>query len=89
MGSGFIGIMHGYYEIKSCTIGSETVMLPHRTYLFPGFLTAERAEHFIELAKARLAPSALAMKKGDTADSTRWGLPQRACMFLLFWVTNL
>lgn len=42
-----------------------------RTYLFPGFLTAERAEHFIELAKARLAPSALAMKKGDTADSTR------------------
>lgn len=42
-----------------------------RTYLFPGFLSAERAEHFVKLAKARLAPSAVALKKGDTEDSTK------------------
>ncbi|KAL3140676.1 hypothetical protein ABBQ32_005240 [Trebouxia sp. C0010 RCD-2024] len=42
-----------------------------RTYLFPSFLSAERAEHFVKLAKARLAPSAVALKKGDTEDSTK------------------
>ena len=43
-----------------------------RTYLFPRFLDPEKAEHFVQLAKARLAPSSLAFKKGDTADNTRW-----------------
>lgn len=42
-----------------------------RTYVFPRFLNTERAEHFVKLAKARLAPSSLAFKKGDTADTTK------------------
>lgn len=45
-----------------------------RTYVFPRFLNPERAEHFVKLAKARLAPSSLAFKKGDTADTTKYAL---------------
>ena len=48
-----------------------------RTYLFPRFLNPERAEHFVDMAKARLAPSELALKKGDTNDNTRLGLTQK------------
>lgn len=40
--------------------------------MFPRFLNPERAEHFVKLAKARLAPSSLAFKKGDTADTTKY-----------------
>ncbi len=47
-------------------------MLLCRTYVFPRFLNPERAEHFVKLAKARLAPSSLAFKKGDTADTTKY-----------------
>ena len=47
-------------------------MLFCRTYVFPRFLNPERAEHFVKLAKARLAPSSLAFKKGDTADTTKY-----------------
>lgn len=57
-----------------------TVLIKHmfhgrllcRTYLFPRFLDPEKAEHFVKLAKARLRPSELAFKQGDTADNTRW-----------------
>ncbi len=48
-------------------------MLFCRTYVFPRFLNPGRAEHFVKLAKARLAPSSLAFKKGDTADTTKYG----------------
>ena len=37
----------------------------HRMYLFPRFLDPERAEHVVQLARSRLAPSALALRKGD------------------------
>jgi len=47
-------------------------MLVCRTYLFPRFLNPERAEHFVKLAKARLAPSSLAFNKGDTVDTTKY-----------------
>jgi prolyl 4-hydroxylase len=42
-----------------------------RMYLFPRFLSPEQAQHVVELAKARLAPSVLAFKKGDTQDNTK------------------
>ena len=37
----------------------------HRMYLFPRFLDPERAEHVVQMARSRLAPSALALRKGD------------------------
>lgn len=36
-----------------------------RMYLFPRFLDPERAEHVVQMARSRLAPSALALRKGD------------------------
>lgn len=36
-----------------------------RTYLFPGFLTKEQSEQVVAAAKARLAPSALAVRRTD------------------------
>lgn len=42
-----------------------------RTYLFPKFIDAERAQHVVSVAKARLAPSALALRKGDTDSDKR------------------
>lgn len=54
----------------------------YRTYLFPRFLDPEKAEHFVQLAKARLAPSSLAFKKGDTADNTRWAARLTTLQFM-------
>jgi hypothetical protein len=31
----------------------------------------ERADHIVKMAKARLAPSGLALRKGDTMDKQR------------------
>ncbi|XWS54704.1 hypothetical protein CRYUN_Cryun10bG0112400 [Craigia yunnanensis] len=42
-----------------------------RAYYFPNFATAEQCEHVIELAKLNLKPSALALRKGETAESTK------------------
>lgn len=42
-----------------------------RAYLYPRFIDAERAQHIIDLAKNRLGPSGLALKKGHTADNTQ------------------
>ena len=42
-----------------------------RAYLFPGFMDAERADHVIKMAKARLAPSGLALRKGDRAEDQK------------------
>ena len=42
-------------------------------YLFPRFMDAERAEHIVELAKSRLAPSALALRKNDKGSDKRRG----------------
>jgi prolyl 4-hydroxylase len=42
-----------------------------RAYLFPKFINRDMCEHVIALAESRLAPSGLALKKGDTAASTR------------------
>jgi hypothetical protein len=42
-----------------------------RALLFPNFATKEKCEAIIALAQRRLHPSALALRKGETADSTK------------------
>ncbi|XVE66740.1 hypothetical protein DITRI_Ditri08aG0103800 [Diplodiscus trichospermus] len=42
-----------------------------RAYYFPNFATAEQCEHVIEMAKLNLKPSTLALRKGETAESTK------------------
>jgi len=45
--------------------------------LYPGFLDQARCEHIIKMAKARLRPSSLALRKSDTADKIRRAPPAR------------
>lgn len=42
-----------------------------RAYLFPKFIDREMCNHVVKLAESKLAPSGLALKKGDTLSSTR------------------
>lgn len=42
-----------------------------RAYLFPSFVPPDKVEHIRRLAEARLAPSMLAFKKGDTEENTK------------------
>lgn len=42
-----------------------------RAYWFPKFMDIEKANHVIKIAEQRLAPSGLALKKGETLGSTR------------------
>lgn len=42
-----------------------------RMLLFPKFLSDEQCDRLVEVAEARLAPSALALRTGDTAEGTR------------------
>ncbi|XP_009335402.2 probable prolyl 4-hydroxylase 9 [Pyrus x bretschneideri] len=42
-----------------------------RALYFPRFATAEQCESVIEMAKTKLRPSTLALRKGETAESTK------------------
>ncbi|OMO63329.1 Oxoglutarate/iron-dependent dioxygenase [Corchorus olitorius] len=42
-----------------------------RAYYFPKFATAEQCEHIIKMAKVNLKPSTLALRKGETEESTK------------------
>ncbi|KAF5448247.1 hypothetical protein F2P56_028801 [Juglans regia] len=42
-----------------------------RTLYFPNFATAEQCETIIKIAKTNLKPSLLALRKGETAESTK------------------
>ncbi|KAK8706602.1 hypothetical protein V6N13_050159 [Hibiscus sabdariffa] len=42
-----------------------------RAYYFPNFATAEQCQHIIEMAKVNLKPSTLALRKGETEESTK------------------
>ncbi|XWS68107.1 hypothetical protein CRYUN_Cryun04dG0061900 [Craigia yunnanensis] len=42
-----------------------------RAYYFPNFATVKQCEHVIEMAKLNLKPSTLALRKGETAESTK------------------
>jgi prolyl 4-hydroxylase len=38
---------------------------------FPQFATSEQCENIVKNAKERLAPSTLALRRGETAESTK------------------
>lgn len=42
-----------------------------RSFLFPNFMSKDKADHIIALAEKRLHPSGLALKKGDTVEGTK------------------
>ncbi|BBN11699.1 prolyl 4-hydroxylase [Marchantia polymorpha subsp. ruderalis] len=42
-----------------------------RALLFPGFANKQQCETIIKLAKTKLTPSGLALRKGETADATK------------------
>ncbi|KAG4110363.1 hypothetical protein ERO13_D13G044500v2 [Gossypium hirsutum] len=42
-----------------------------RAYYFPNFATSEQCEHVIEMAKVNLKPSGLALREGETEESTK------------------
>ena len=54
----------------SLLTSAEPFRMVRRIILFPGFIDEERCAHFIKLAKARLAPSALALRKTEEDQET-------------------
>ncbi|XP_027160228.1 probable prolyl 4-hydroxylase 9 isoform X1 [Coffea eugenioides] len=42
-----------------------------RTFYFPGFATAAQCQSIIEMARSSMKPSTLALRKGETAESTK------------------
>jgi hypothetical protein len=50
---------------------SNDSMHTHDLSVWAGFMDDERADHIVKMAKARLAPSGLALRKGDTMDKQR------------------
>lgn len=52
-----------------------------RALYFPGFATAQQCESIIKMAKVKLAPSTLALRKGETAENTK-GIRTSSGMFI-------
>ncbi|KAM7507168.1 hypothetical protein LguiA_017621 [Lonicera macranthoides] len=52
-----------------------------RALYYPGFATAEQCETIIKLAKVHLAPSSLALRKGETSENTK-GIRTSSGMFM-------
>ncbi|KAJ9562435.1 hypothetical protein OSB04_007595 [Centaurea solstitialis] len=52
-----------------------------RALYFPGFATAEQCKGIIKMAKVKLAPSTLALRKGETAENTK-GIRTSSGMFV-------
>ncbi|KAK3017820.1 hypothetical protein RJ639_003677 [Escallonia herrerae] len=52
-----------------------------RALYFPRFATAEQCESIIKMAKIHLAPSSLALRKGETAENTK-GIRTSSGMFI-------
>ncbi|KAK1422057.1 hypothetical protein QVD17_24916 [Tagetes erecta] len=52
-----------------------------RALYFPGFATSEQCESVIKMAKVKLAPSTLALRKGETAENTK-GIRTSSGMFI-------
>lgn len=44
--------------------------LSRRIILYPGFIDPERCKHFVKVAKARLAPSGLALRTTEGPQET-------------------
>lgn len=58
---------HSFYTVQPMQLLS---WYP-RAYVFPRFMDEEKCNHVVELAEKRLSPSGLALKKGDTRESTQ------------------
>jgi prolyl 4-hydroxylase len=55
-----------------------------RALYFPNFASPEKCETIIKLAKARLRPSTLALRKGETEDTTKGIRTRYNAMILCF-----
>eukprot|EP00246_Nothoceros_aenigmaticus_P012870 TRINITY_DN4179_c0_g2_i1.p1 TRINITY_DN4179_c0_g2~~TRINITY_DN4179_c0_g2_i1.p1 ORF type:complete len:288 (+),score=40.41 TRINITY_DN4179_c0_g2_i1:101-964(+) len=53
------------------TIPFQVLSWHPRALLFPNFASPEQCERIVVLAKKRLSPSGLALRKGETADNTK------------------
>ncbi|XP_076953670.1 putative prolyl 4-hydroxylase 9 [Bidens hawaiensis] len=63
------------------TIPFQVLSWAPRAQYFPGFATAEQCESIIKMAKVKLAPSTLALRKGETAENTK-GIRTSSGMFI-------
>ncbi|KAJ0873444.1 putative procollagen-proline 4-dioxygenase [Helianthus annuus] len=63
------------------TIPFQVLSWTPRALYFPGFATAEQCEGIIKMAKVKLAPSTLALRKGETAENTK-GIRTSSGMFI-------
>ncbi|KAH7652474.1 Procollagen-proline dioxygenase protein [Dioscorea alata] len=58
-------------EPRSSVIPFQILSWKPRAFYFPNFATAEQCEAIIQIAKLSLKPSTLALRKGETAESTQ------------------
>ncbi|KAM0032316.1 putative procollagen-proline 4-dioxygenase [Helianthus debilis subsp. tardiflorus] len=63
------------------TIPFQVLSWTPRAQYFPGFATAQQCESIIKMAEVRLSPSGLALRKGDTTESTK-GVRTSSGMFI-------
>ncbi|TVU44927.1 hypothetical protein EJB05_04390 [Eragrostis curvula] len=56
---------------KHCCFRSRILSWQPRALYFPQFATSEQCDNIVRIAKARLAPSTLALRKGETTESTK------------------
>ncbi|KAK9080873.1 hypothetical protein SSX86_000015 [Deinandra increscens subsp. villosa] len=63
------------------TIPFQVLSWTPRALYFPGFATAQQCESIIKMAKVKLAPSTLALRKGETAENTK-GIRTSSGMFI-------
>ncbi|KAL6530082.1 putative prolyl 4-hydroxylase 9 [Orobanche minor] len=78
----FEALPHGDSGEESMeTIPFQILSWNPRALYFPNFATAEQCQSIIEMAKARLKPSALALRPGETANNTE-GIRTSSGMFM-------
>ncbi|KAL6573021.1 putative prolyl 4-hydroxylase 9 [Orobanche hederae] len=78
----FEALPHGDSGEESVeTIPFQILSWNPRALYFPNFATAEQCQSIIEMAKARLKPSALALRPGETANNTE-GIRTSSGMFM-------
>ncbi len=56
----------------STSLLQKAFLFTHRMYVWPKFISQEQCEQLIEVAAARLTPSALALRSGETEEGTRY-----------------
>lgn len=56
-----------------------------RALYFPGFAAPQQCDAIMKAAKAHLAPSTLALRKGETAENTK-GIRTRFVHYISYWL---